>query len=410
MEIFKSRNSFLFILATGITSIGDGMYFIGLSWLGYSLTGSAGSVAVIVALGTLPGLIASPFSGVVADRFNRKLIIISMDIFRAIVCLFIPAIMLFGDLKIWHLYIVAITLTLGSNFFHPALSGLTKSSIPKNLIIRVISANATLLQLGMIIGSGLSGFIISQTSVEYIFYVNALTYSISALLFAFMKYEYIKKDSTHKNIYQQFFSDFKEGLNYIFNNKFLVHVFIIGFFPGIAIHVLNSLLSAYTKESLHLGVKEYGLLDSSYALGAVFMGLCISIINKKFTRKNAITYSSLLFMFSFLIIGSAPNFFIAVIGLFLLGLTVMLEGVNRRGLLIEYVDNDYIGRVQSLNWTVYSSLAPTFAIITGFLSDHFGNRQVFFLLAIIAMLVFLYAKKSLQLPSSIEIKKDTYNQ
>ena len=381
------------------------MHFIAISWLIYELTKSSLSIAILVALTTLPSLITFPFSGVFADRYNKKIILIAMDIIRGLLVLSIPILHSFGNLSIIYLYLVTVLLTMGGNFFYPALIGLVKDVVPEEKVSKVISANSTTLQLGIILGSGLAGFIISNFSIYIIFYIDAATFLISALLLLPIKIKSYILDVNKYNESLNWYEDFKEGLNYVKNKKILIYLFIIGLFPGAMAQVINSLLNDYTVRTLSLGVKAYGFLDAIYAVGAVTIGVILTLSNKVYSPTKVIPNSFLLMSISFLILTFANNLIFASLGLFLLGIAILPESVSRKSLLIKLVDGKYIGRVESMNWTLYSLTAPTFAIIAGVLSNSLGNRLIFLSLSLILICVFIFSFVILSRENVVESKE-----
>ncbi|XKK15637.1 MFS transporter [Bacillus sp. AC79A.1] len=392
MDIVRNKNALMIVLSTFISALGTGLHFIASTWLIYEVTKSSISVGLFIAISSIPGIITSPFTGVIVDRVNRKKIALSMDIFRALFVLLIPIIYSLDNNQLWILYIAAIFITIGGNFFYPAMSGIIKS-LPGEITLQVVSANSSAIQLGMIIGAGTSGFIVATTSVHVLFYLNSFSFLLSAVFLLFVDY---KSDSLHNSHHKiSFFKDFKEGLNYLAINKQLLFFSMIGIVSGGIVNLINSILSSYTVESLNAGVKTYGILDSLYAAGSVVMGFTLSIIKNKFSPQSIITISLLMMSICLEIIGISSNLYMAGLGLFLLGAFIMLESVNRKTIIIQNTSNEFIGRVESINWIMYSSVGPLIAVITSFIANFINDRYVFsgfgifvFLLSIMCYLTF----------------------
>lgn len=387
----KNSNAIFIILSSFITYIGNGMQFIALSWIIFEKTQSSASIGLLVLLETIPGIIISPLAGVIVDRVNKKNILIVMDFFRAIVILPIPFLLLYSSAPVWLLYTIAMLVTMGGNFFYPALSSLIKEVINQEDLSKTISANGSSLQLGMIIGSGVAGLAINSIGVEMIFVINIFSYIISGLILMLLpksnkiKNKYINKN----NVYRLIIKDLKDGFNYLISSNSLIRLILLGLSSGCVISLINAVLISFTQDTLELGVKAYGILDASIAVGSLLMGIILIFVSINKDRIFIINLSIFIMAACSFFLGITDNFFIALFGLFLIGIFSMLEGINRRSLILEIVDKDYIGRIESLNWAIFSSISPIFALIVGYLVDYTNASIAFVLLAIFLVLLLI---------------------
>ncbi|MGQ7871533.1 MFS transporter [Bacillus sp. 1A] len=380
MNVTKNNKVLLIIIASGFSFLGNGMHFIAISWLVLQITNNPVYVGILVAASTIPGIIISPFAGVIVDKFNKKILVILTDFIRGGLVLSIPAVIYLFDSILWYLFFVTILISASSNFFFPALSGIIKESFQKEILIKVFSANSTLIQIGMIAGTGLSGVIIAKWSINFVFIIDALTYIISAVLLYCVKYTPIVKSSANKIT---FLADVKAGLNYIWGSKLILFLFFIGLVQNSIVNIINSLLAVFTKDTLQLGATEYGMLDASFAVGSVIIGLALTSKTKNVPEEKLLTYGFGLAGISFFVLVWANNLYISLIGLFMLGASIMLTLPSRKSLLVKNVDGEFIGRVESLNWMSISSISPLIAVLFSFSSNLIGIRYIFFILTII---------------------------
>lgn len=390
----SKRNKLLILTASGFSFFGNGMHFIALSWLVLQITDDPLYVSILVVLGIIPGILSSPFAGVAADRFNKKFIVISTDIIRFLTVLSLPLIGL-SKPSLWVLYIAVIIITLSSNFFFPAMSAIIKSSFNKEEYLGVLSANSTLMQIGVIGGSGLAGIIIAQFSIELVFFIDAATYFISAILLLFLKYKDPIKSAENINDNKvSIFTDLKLGLQYVATNKTIIFLFLIGIMPNAITHIINSLLGAYTKDVLNMGASAYGILDASFAIGFVTIGIVLGLIKKKLNEKSLLTYGFLILSIGMCLLALSNTFMIGILSLFLIGVALILTGPSRKSLLMKQVDDKFVGRVESLNWMMFSSISPILAILASFFSTYLGLQNVFLILSISLLVLFFVCKLS----------------
>lgn len=361
------------------------MHFIAISWLVLELTDNPFYVGLLVLFGTVPGILSSPFAGVIADRYNRKFIIIAMDILRFVAVLSIPLIGV-ENMNVVLLYSIVVIITLSSNFFFPAMSGLIKTSFSKEEYIGVLSANSTLIQIGMIGGSGLAGLIIANISIEMVFYIDAITYLISAAFLLFLKYvntnNAIQKTNNEKF---SIFKDMQMGFRYVLGNKVIIFLFLIGILPDAVTHIINTLLSAYTKDVLNMGAAAYGILDASFAVGFVTVGFILAVFKNKFMEQTLLTLGFVIMSFGMVLLALSNSFVVSIAALFTIGMAIILTGPTRKSLLMKEVDDAYIGRVESLNWMVFSSISPLIALLAS-LSLSFASMQSIFIIVALVLL------------------------
>lgn len=371
-----SYNKSLILGASGISFLGNGMHFIALSWLVLQTKNDPIYVSLLVLLGVIPGLLFSPIAGVVVDRYNKKFLLITTDLIRFLAVLSIPIIGK-DNVPLWYLYLMVVLITISSNFFFPSISSVIKTSFSKDEYFKVISANGTLIQLGTICGAGLAGIIMASYSIDLVFYIDAATFLLSAILLSFLSLNKEKAEQKEINEIkerQSIFIEMKEGFKYVSGNKFLIFIFAIGIIPDSVSKIINSLLSSFTKETLNLGSQAYGILDASIAVGCVIIGIVLSTINKKVSEKILLLYGLFFMSISLLCLSLSHSFIVSILALMILGASVIVFSSSRKALLMKNVEDNFIGRVESLNWMLFSSISPLLALaITS--STSFVNIQ-----------------------------------
>lgn len=391
----KNLSEILLVSSSTLTFMGNGMHFIALSWLILSITNNPLSVGILIACSTIPGMITSLFAGVLADRLNKKIVVISMDIIRFLLIMIIVALLHFDIANQWYLYIITILLTISSNLFFPAFSGLIKNTINPDNYLKVMSANSTGLQFGVIIGSGIAGYLIIHTSLSMVFIIDGLTFLLSALLLLKIKYT-DKRDKSITSSKGSFKNEFIEGFNYVFSNKTFGLIFLIGAFPHTMTQLINALLAFYTDTTLKLGVKAYGILDASYAVGSVVMGLfLLSYVKNKISLERIISYSLFLMGIGTFIIAISNSFYLSIIGLGIIGAAVLSEVTSSKTILLSMVDEKYIGRTESLSWAIYSSVPPLIGLFSTFVVTKISVNVIFGFFCILLFFMSFYSNSRL---------------
>lgn len=365
--------------------IGSGIFFVSITWYVYKELGSASSVGMIVLLSSIPGIFISPLAGVLADRFNKKRIVVLMDILRFILIISVFTIIEFNMFSIYYLYVVTVAVTICSNLFFPSFSGLIKISVDKDNLSKVMGANSTSLQLGTIIGSSIAGVLIATISIQGAFLICSLTYLISAMFLGNVRRIRQSETASYEGIRQDigFYRSLVNGFAYIKENSNIRILILLGLITGTIVSAINTLLSAYTVEVLHSSETVYGILDASYAFGGVVIGLVLVLFKNKITFFKSMLLSTLMLAISFVLLGVSSSIITSIVLLAVIGFTNMYQGIIRKTKLIGMTDFDYIGRVESVNWLVYSTISPLIALVLGIAANIISIDKIFLLMGTI---------------------------
>ncbi|MEW8986835.1 MAG: MFS transporter, partial [Bacillus sp. (in: firmicutes)] len=135
-----SMNFFLLWQGQLVSTLGDSIYEIALTfWILYE-TGSPGLMGALLATSLLPKVLISPFAGVIVDRTDRRKMIILMDFIRGVCILFVGIAAIFGFLEIWMAFVAGIILGGCAAFFNPAVTSTIPDIVPTSQIVQA-SAN-----------------------------------------------------------------------------------------------------------------------------------------------------------------------------------------------------------------------------------------------------------------------------
>jgi MFS family permease len=115
------KNMILLLLGQSVSLFGTSIYTFAISLYILSITGSGLSFSLSLALGALPGVLFSPISGVVADRFDRKKMVVVMDIVSGLVVIGLLVLSVFAELKLIYIYVTTFLLATCSIFFNTSL-------------------------------------------------------------------------------------------------------------------------------------------------------------------------------------------------------------------------------------------------------------------------------------------------
>lgn len=344
LSVLKQRNFRNYFFADVISGFGTGMSFIGANWFMLEISGRSSAVGLMFAFAVLGGLVIFPYAGTIADRFDRRSVLLWSNLARAFFILIIAGVYFFGPFRPYYLYVLKFIAGAGWTIYFAASRALVQEILPTGDYAKGNSFIEVSLQVGMFTAAGAAGIIYKYFGFGTIMLIDAATFFISNLFLTLVHYDRIK---FHDHA-ESFVRRFKNGLSYLKRNSVIFTFGVVAFISFIATMSSNTVLPAYV--SVHLGRDSavFGVADMLYGVGACVSGVVIASIAARFTKSKAIIAS---FMISTTVL-IALAFNTHVAGLyacyFMFGLCNSSIRILTNTILMEEVPKEYMGRAMSV--------------------------------------------------------------
>jgi DHA3 family macrolide efflux protein-like MFS transporter len=352
---------FVSMLGSGLTSFAIGV------WI-FQKTGQAMPFALTVLFGNLPALLLMPVAGSLADRWNRKVLMILADSGNALITLALFMLLLFGDLQTWHIYTLVMVGSIFSAFQEPAYQSSVAMIVPKKDLTRAngiaqtaqaIQAILTPLIAGLFITIGMRGIILIDF-VTYFFAVGAL------LIVRIPQPELPEAEKKQKSQVRQ---DLLFGWKYLRARTglfgLLCYFALVNFTLNFA-GVLTGPLVLSTHPA-----SAYGLVQTMIGAGLLTGGLLISTWGGPKTKRvpvliGCIAAASL----GLLIVGVNQHLVYPAAGFFLMMLFIPIASSMSQAVFQTKVALEVQGRVFAVRGLISRSMMPIGYILSGLLADH----------------------------------------
>lgn len=185
-ELLRGNRSFRFLwLGQVVSQMGDWFDTIAVYTIALRLTGSSRSVALIMVARFLPSVVMGPLSGVVADRFSRRSIMITTDLLRAVVVL--GFLFIRRPDQMWLVYVLTVTQLAFSAFFEPAKTAAIPSIVSDRELLPANAIASVTWSVMLTLGAALGGFVAGWFGTDVAFVLDSLTFVASALLILSVK-------------------------------------------------------------------------------------------------------------------------------------------------------------------------------------------------------------------------------
>lgn len=250
--LIGQRQYYWFALSSFATRLADSIDSLAYVWMVYQITGSAVWLSLVAGFNALPTIFLMPFAGVLADRWNRKLVMIVCDVGRGISVLATTLLFVGGQLQPW--MIVAFTLlnsTLEA-FNIPAGMGILPRILPQELYSHGVGLMGSLSRVLEMIGFGIAPLIVGVWGLQGALYTDAALFLLSGLLLTRLQLKPVAAQAGSP-AQENFFASLKGGIAYLKTSRLVLAICLMGCFLNAALGPANSLKAAYMQDSLGFG-------------------------------------------------------------------------------------------------------------------------------------------------------------
>lgn len=383
-KLFVNKNVVLICLGSFISSIGDNLYNIGLTLSLYALSGSVFAVAgmwLIRALIRIPGQF---FSGIIADKFNRKKVSVLINLLSGIICFMFVFV---NNENMFLAYIIIFLLQATSDVDNAASMAMIPEIVEKEALTSVNSLFSLIGTITLFISPALAGIIYMKYGVLTLYVLNSVSFILGGALFSMIKYSPSNKSNQKKEHKFTLFKFAKEGFEVTITNKLICTIIASMMIFAILGRFYEIYKVVIADRILYIG--SVGIVYFSYAmaLGSLIAPLLIKFLkHKACSDSKSLMLVSLLTGLGFMLFGVSSNVLIAcfavlIIGLFQTGMSVYINSIIQRE-----VENQYLGRVFSL-YKIATMLSAIIGILLApSLLDWIGSKYAFGIFSMIGIL------------------------
>ena len=401
---FRHRNFRILFPANALSNIGTWAQRVAQDWLVLELTNNnGGALGLVTAVQFAPVLLFSLHGGALADRVNKRKLLIWTNIVAAIACYGIGILVVTHQIKLWHVFVGAALLGISSAIDAPIRQAFTSEIVGHSDVANAVSLNSANFNAGRLVGPALSGFLIARFSTGPSFIINATTYLfvIAALLAMREKDFFIhKKEETLGTI--------REGIRYALARPDLYVVMLLVFFAatfGLNFQIFNALMA--TKE-FGKGPASYGLLGTYIAIGSL-TGALLSARLERFRTTRFIIKLGVIFSIAVLILSIAPTYTWYSLWLPFCGITALTMLISANSYVQTKSDPAVRGRVMGIYLLIFMGGTPFGSLLIGYLTETIGVRQTVAFCGgvslIAALVIWALFSKKVETPKDLRVSQ-----
>jgi MFS family permease len=378
------KNVFLYSTGKTISIFGTAIYQFALGLYVLKLTGSSLSFATTLILGIIPMIIINPFAGVIADKFNKKKLIVSMDLLNGVLLVVVFILSGIVGFKLWLIYVTTILMTVFSTFFGVGMESAKPNIVSKSMLMNINSISKIIDSVSSIMGPILGGVVFAIFDIRSFLIFNGITFILSGISMMLINFKQFQQQSNveppkEPRMEINFFKEIKEGFYYVLERKNIMNLFVLlislNFFLGFTVtvpipYIVNSVLK--------LGTGNFGIIQGSFPVGMIVGALMVKKLTKKIPYSSLIRYLSVS-LSTLIIITGLPVilekwpftslFYVTFysIVMFFIGAIVALIDIPFSYIIQNEIPDKYRGRVLSIGISIGKVMLPLALVISGVL-------------------------------------------
>ena len=364
----RTRNFRLFASGQVVSNTGTWMQRIAQDWLVLSLTGSATAVGITTALQFVPTLIFGLTGGLLADRYPKRRILLATQVGMATMGATLAALTLTGRVQVWHVFVIAFGLGMVTAVDNPTRQSFVNEMVGPDHLRNAISLNASVFQLGALVGPAISGVLINAVGPGYSFALNAISYAAPLIMLGRIR----DSELIHAPAKDAVGSHLRDGVRYVASRPAMRWpIVLVGCF-GLFTMNLPVTLAAFANSVFHSGPSGYGLLSSVVAAGSL-TGAIVSA-RRTSTRLRALAATAGVLAITEMIAAAAPTELIYTAALVPVGAATLMF-LTAANSTVQLAAADAIrGRVMGVYLLVFIGSGAIGGPLLGYIDQHFGPR------------------------------------
>jgi MFS family permease len=380
----RVRNYRLFFSGQVISNVGTWMNRIAQDWLVFTLTGNNPvALGVAAALQFAPTLFLSLWAGVLADRLDKRKLLIIVQTCMALCAVALGVLDVSGAVQLWHVYLLCFIFGCFVAVETPVRQSFVSEMVGVGQLTNAVALNSSSFNLARIVGPAVAGVLIIWVGTGMVFLINAATTGAVITGLFMMRPSELQRGPRVKRAKGQL----REGLRYVKGRADLVAVLTLVFCVSTFGITFFTTLAIMAANVFHKEADGYGLLSTMLAVGTLAGALLAA--RRSFhgkPRMRLLFGSALMFGVLEIVAGLMPTYLTFAIALIPVGLAVMTFMTAANTTVQLSVSQEMRGRVMGLYMLIFLGGNPIAGPLTGWMAGQFGGRMPFIFGGVMAIL------------------------
>jgi len=368
LRALRYRNFQLFVSGQMISLIGTWMQTIAESWLVYRLRGSAFLLGAAGFASQIPVFLVAPLGGIVADRFNRRQVVIATQAASMILALILAALTLSGRVQVWQVFVLAAGLGVVNAFDIPARQSFLVDMVGKEDLMNAIALNSSMFNGARVIGPAIAGILVARIGEGWCFLVNGLSYIAVITGLVMMRVERPAALAAAASP----LAHIAEGFRFVRQTAPIRALLLLLGLVSLVAMPYTVLMPVFADRILHGGARGLGILMGATGVGAFLGALTLATRTGVRGLGRWVALACGGFAVSLMLFAASRWLWLSAALLLPVGFCMMLEMSSSNTLIQAMVPDHLRGRVMAVYSMMFMGMAPFGALFGGALAQHIG--------------------------------------
>jgi MFS family permease len=382
VSLRTSRNFRLFLSGQFVSAVGTWMNFTASGWLVWRLTHSGSALGLNSALQFGPMLLIGAFGGVLADRFDKRRILLTTQSAYATVALLLAALVATDVIVLWMVLCLSVVSGIITAIDNPSRQSFYVEMVGEESLTNAVSLNSAAFTGARVIGPAIAGIVIAAFGMAWCFGLDAVSYLfvIGALLAMRTQDLHAQPRSSRER------GRMVAGLKYVWGTDALRRPLILLAVMFTFVFQWQVLMPLLAEATFNAGPREFGLLSAAAGVGA-FVGAITTAHRNRDPRMTAMGAYAMLVGAAMLFVAISPTLSVAMLAMVPVGFAAMGFMITGNTMLQVNAAPQARGRVMALYGIVFLGSTPFGAPLAGWLGQTIGPRREFFVMGLVAIAV-----------------------
>jgi MFS family permease len=341
-----------------------------MGWVVYEITGSGAMLGAVLGVRAIPLLALSPLAGVAADRYNRRRLLQSSQVFSALISLAFGAALELHAVGIGSLFAFSILMGATSVLDRPARQSMAFELVPREIAVKAVALNIIGNNMSRVLAPAIAGYLIAWVGVAGNFFVQGGCYLAAAAMVFLVAVPPVKPQARRSSAMKEL----QDGLRFASADSSMRVLFMLGvieFF--VLVPTLGTLFPIYAKDIFAAGPQGLGLMFTAIGIGGIIGGYLAGVLSRYHRTGLIQTVAIVCCSLSIIGLAASPNFAVAFVAIVFAGTFEMLLGASNLAALQMLAPEAMRGRITSLS-QLYPAVISLGAFLIGPLADVAGAR------------------------------------
>ncbi|MBA3259755.1 MAG: MFS transporter [Gemmatimonadales bacterium] len=351
-----------------VSLIGTWMQTVAQSWLVYRLTGSAVLLGTVAFASQIPIFLLSPLGGVVADRWERRRVLLITQSCMMVLALALALLTLTDRIEVWHVLAIAALLGIANGFDIPTRQSFVVQLVERRDLLNAIALNSSMFNGARVVGPAVAGIIVAAVGEGWCFFANSVSYvAVLASLLA-LRLPRTSREGPHASP----LADIAEGWRFVAGTAPIRALLVLLGVVSLTGMPYAVLMPVMAEDVLHAGARGLGILMGAAGTGALIGALVLARRNSLRGLGRIVALGALSFGVFLILFSLSRQFWLSVALLLPMGLSLLFQMASSNTLVQSMVPDRLRGRVMSVYSMTFMGMAPIGALLAGTAAESLG--------------------------------------